>query len=63
MTNGNPPKKSTWVGRKPGAHTNKKALSALNTRIDRANDKIRSLRARVVALENLLVDREDDEDE
>lgn len=50
MTNGTP-KKSTWVGRKPGLHTNKKALSALNTRIDRANDKIRSLKARLVVLE------------
>ncbi len=53
MTNGIP-KKGTWVGRRPGAHTNKKALSALNVRIDRANDKIRSLKARLTALEMML---------
>ncbi len=61
MTNGSP-KKSTWVARRPGAHTNKRALSAINTRIDRSNDKIRSLKARLVALENLLLDQEDEDE-
>ncbi len=58
MTNGTP-KKGTWVSKRPGAHTNKKALSAINARIDRAMDRIRSLQLRCASLEERLLISED----